>query len=144
MASHGIWLWPSFRNLRFRIVGLLILSVPTLCLKDPLMGYDTIYTELLTVSVVRWNKFPECCQLKDKKNFPLTINNYLLKRNGVAIIYTICIFKEIVSLSVVFERQTNRISGDWSFSILLNFSESEALTREVLVHEEIFLLSCLR
>ena len=63
-----------------------------MCLKDPQMEDDTIYPELpLSVAVICWNKLPACWQLKDKKNSPLTINNYLLKHNGVTIIY-----KEIV------------------------------------------------
>ena len=85
-----LWSWFCDKNLRFRVVGSSTLSVPTLCLKNPLMGDDTIYLGLLqTVQVVRWSKLPRCWQLKDKKNSRLTINNYLLKHNGVAIIYTI-------------------------------------------------------
>ena len=77
----------------FRLVGLSTPSVPTLCLKDLLLGDDTIYPELLlTVGVDRWNKLPVCWELKDKKNSPLTIDNYLLKHNGVTILYTIYIY----------------------------------------------------
>ena len=39
-------------------------------------------------AVVRWNKLPGTWQLKDLKNSPLTINNYLLKLYGVKITHT--------------------------------------------------------
>ena len=45
---------------------------------------------------------------------------------------------EIVSLFVVFERQTNEVSGWCSLFILLNFSESESLAGEALVLGKIF------
>ena len=93
------------------------------------MGDDTISLELLVVGVVCWNKLPMCWQLKDKKNSQLTIDNYLLKHNGVTIISTIyiyiCVCVEIVSLFVVFERQTNEVSGWCSLSMLLIFWERE-------------------
>ena len=69
------------------------LFVPTLCLKDPQMGNNTIHSELLTVGVVRWSKLPGC-----KKNSPLTISNYLLKHIGVTIIHRIYSLREIVAL----------------------------------------------
>ena len=51
------------------VVCLSIPSVPTLCLKDPQMGDDTIHLEfLLTVRLFHWSKLPGCPQLKDKKN----------------------------------------------------------------------------
>ena len=45
---------------------------------------------------------------------------------------------EIVSLFVVFERETNVVSGWCSLSILLSFSESEVFAGEALVLGEIF------
>ena len=48
-------------------------------LQDPLMRNDTIYPELQTTGGIRLNKLPECWQLKDRKNTPLTVKNYLLK-----------------------------------------------------------------
>ena len=83
---------PWFRDYHtcFRTVGLSVPSVPTLCLKGPLMGNDTIYPELLlTVEVFRWSKLPGCRELKDKKTSPLTIDNHLLKHISVTIIYPI-------------------------------------------------------
>ena len=57
----------------FRIVPLSILSVPTLCLKDPQTKNDTIYPEIiLTVGVTHWNKVIWVL------NSPSTINYYLL------------------------------------------------------------------
>ena len=47
------------------------------------------------IGVAHCNKLAVCWQLKDKKNFLLTINNYLLKHNGVTIyiyIWTLCHF----------------------------------------------------
>ena len=80
--------------MRFQVVCLSIPSVLTLCLKDRQMGDDIIYPELLLmVGVIHWNKLPKCGQLKDKKNSPLRINDYLLKHNGVTIIYSIYIVK---------------------------------------------------
>ena len=53
-------LWSLFRKrrqMRFLVVCLSILSVPTQSLKDPQIGNDTIHPELLpTVGVIRWNK----------------------------------------------------------------------------------------
>ena len=68
-------------HMRFQVVYLSIFFVPTLCLKDPLMGDDTIYLELLTVEVICWNKLPRCRQFKDKKN--------LLERIDITVIYPI-------------------------------------------------------
>ena len=95
-ACHVTLLWSYFGDyhMRLRIVCLSIRSLPTLCLKDPQMVNDTIHPELLTVRVVRWSKLPGSQQLKNKKNRLLTINNYLLKHNGVTIIYTIYIYIE--------------------------------------------------
>ena len=79
-----------------------ILSTPVtvLCLKDPQKGHNTIYTELLTVRVVRWNKLSGCWTLKYKKNSPWTDNKYLLKHNCITIILYIYIYiyiyKEII------------------------------------------------
>ena len=115
--------------MRFRLVCLLTFSVPMLCLKDPLMGDDIIYPELLTAGVICWIKFPGCWQLKNKKNYPSKISNYLLKHNGVTIIYIyiyiytyiyiyIYIYMKVVAF-VVFERQTIEIHGWSCFSMLL-------------------------
>ena len=90
--------------MRFRLIGLSTPSVPTLCLKDPLMGKDTIYPKLLlVVRVVCWNKLLGCWQLKDKKNSPLSINNYLLKHNVVTMIHTIYIY-----IYIYIERERER------------------------------------
>ena len=100
-ACHSTLLWHWFRDCltRFRVVCLSIPSVPTLCLKNQHMGNDTIHLELLlSVEVVRWSKLSGCRQLKDKKNSPLTINNYLLKRFGVTIIYSIYFSRAKLSL----------------------------------------------
>ena len=96
-------------------------------------GNDTIYSKLLlTAEVVCWNKLPRCWWLKDMKNYPLTINYYLLKHNGGILYIYIYIYIYILSLFVIFERQTNEVSGWWS-SILLNISEGEAFVGEALV-----------
>ena len=52
---------------------------------------DTIYSKLLTTRVVHWNKLPGCWQLKDKKS-TLSINNYLLKHNGIYTYLSIYIY----------------------------------------------------
>ena len=104
-VCHGTWLSPWFRDyfMHFQIVILSTPNVTTLCLKFTQMGDDTIYPELLlAVEVVCWNKLPGCWQLKDQKTL-LTINNYLSKYNGVTIINTIYLLREIVTF-VVFER----------------------------------------
>ena len=65
-------------------------SVPTLYLKDPRIRNDTINPEFLPmVRMVRWNKLSRCWQLKDEKNPPSTINNHLLERIGVTVIFPI-------------------------------------------------------
>ena len=74
------------------------------------------------------------------KNTPLTINNYLLKYNDVTVIHTIYTYMEVVVLLVVFERQTNEVSGWCSLSMLINFSASEAFVGEAFVHGEISFL----
>ena len=72
----------------FRVDCLSILSLPTLCLKDPQIGNGTIHQEFLqTFGVVRWSRLPGCRPLKYKKNSPLTSNNHLLKRIDVTITY---------------------------------------------------------
>ena len=58
--------------------SLSIFSVPTLCLKYPQVGNDTINPELLlTVRVVVGTNLLECWQFKNKKNSPSTISNHL-------------------------------------------------------------------
>ena len=117
--------------MRFQVVGLSTPSVLILCLKNPQMGDDTVYLQLLlTVGLVRWSKLHGCWQLKNKKNFPFTINNYLLKHNGVTIIYTIYSLREIVAF-VVFEKQLTEAFGWCSFSILFNLWEREAFAGEI-------------
>ena len=60
--------------MRFQIVYLSILSVPTLCLKDPQRGNDIIHPEhLLTVGVIRWNKVTEV--LVTQRPEELSVNN---------------------------------------------------------------------
>ena len=114
--------------------------MPTLYLKDQLKGDDTIYPELLTVGVVCWNKLSVYWQRNDMKNSPLTISNYLVKHNGVTMIYTIYKYTEIVPLFFVFERQANEVSGWCSLSMLLSFSESEVFAGETLALGEISFL----
>ena len=81
MAGNSSLLWPWLcdHHMCFQVVCLSIFSVPTLCLKDPQIGNDTIHLKLLIVGVVRW-------QLEDKKNSLSTINNHLLERIGVTVI----------------------------------------------------------
>ena len=67
--------------------------MPTLCLKDPQIGNGKT-----SDGVVCWNKLHVCWRFKDWKNSQLTINNYLLKHNGVTMIYTIYISREKLSL----------------------------------------------
>ena len=142
--------------MRFQVFCLIILSVPELCLNDPQMGDDTIYPEyLLTVGVIRWNKWPRCWQLKTRKTL-LRINNYSLKHYCERIIYIyiyIYIYIErerererekernycflfCFVLFDFFDRQTMEIFGWCSFSILFNFSESEVFAKEIsfLIH----------
>ena len=69
--------------MHFWLVVLSTPSMPTL-FERCTEGDDTIYLEL---RVVGWNKLARYWQLIDKKNSPLAINNYLLKHNGVTIIY---------------------------------------------------------
>ena len=103
-------------------------------------GDDAIYLEiLLLVGTIYWNKLFRCWQIKDKNYSLLTINNYLLKHNGVTIIYTIYLSRKIVTF-VVFERQIIKVFGWSSFSILLNFSKSEAFARQALILGEISFL----
>ena len=135
--------------MHFWIVGLSTPSVPMLCLKDPLMEDDTIYLELLLIArMVCWKKLPGCCQLKDKKTSSLAITTlywnamvyisniyiytyiyiyiyilYILLSHHCVYIY-IYIYMEIVAF-VLFERQTNGVSGWCSLSMLLNFFGDE-------------------
>ena len=95
-------------------------------------GEDIIYPELLlAVEVVRWNKLLVCWQIKDKKNFLLTINNYLLKTQFPYIyIWKLCHFYCF--------RETDNWSIRWCcLFTLLNFSESEIFAWEALVLEVI-------
>ena len=109
--------------MRFRVVGLSIPSVPSLCLKDPQMGNNTIHQELLMpVGLVCRNKLPACRQFKDKKNFLLTINNYLLKFTDVTIIHPIYLWREIVALLSRYE--------DIHCSECIQFCSSHRSTRE--------------
>ena len=62
------------RQMRFQIVCLSIVSMPTLCLKDPLIEKDIIHPELLlVVGVIRWNKVDWV--LETQKQGELFINN---------------------------------------------------------------------
>ena len=47
----------------------------------------SVHIFIQTVGMVCWKKLLVCWQLKDKKNSPLIINNYLLRLNDVTIIY---------------------------------------------------------
>ena len=93
-CGNGSLYQPSFcdQHMRFQVTCLSIPTVPTLCLKDPQLGNDTIYPNLL-LTVVHQSKLPWCWQLKDKKNYPLTINIYLLERIGETIMHLICLKK---------------------------------------------------
>ena len=94
-----LWPWYFDYQIHFRLVCLSIPSVPMISFKDQLMGNDTIHLEfLLTVEVVCWSKLSGVQSLKDKKNSPLTINNYLLKHIGVTILNPIYLWKEIAAL----------------------------------------------
>ena len=102
-------------TLCFRLVCLSTLIVPAMCLKGPHMGDDTIYPEIMMVRGFRWNNLSGCLQLKNKKNCLLTIDNYLLKHNGITIKYEMHIYiyiyiYGIMLFFVVFERQTNEVS----------------------------------
>ena len=67
--------------MNFQIVCLSIFSVLTLCLKEPQIGYDTIHLGLFpTVGEI---------QLKNKKNSPVTMNNHLLERISLTVIYSL-------------------------------------------------------
>ena len=74
-AGNGSLLWSSLRyyHMRLQIVWLSIPSVPTLCLKDPPIGNDTIHPDFLTVGVIRWNKVNWV--LATHKEEELSVNN---------------------------------------------------------------------
>ena len=107
----------------------------TLYLKDQQIEDSTIYLELLlTARVIRWNKLPRCWQLKDKKNFPLTIDDYSLKHNSLIRTYNI----QYIYIYIYMERETRREKSSLLlcmrgnelrylagavFSILFNFGE---------------------
>ena len=101
--------------MRFQLVGLSTPLMPTLCLEDSQMGDETIYPELLSVGVVRWNKLPGCWQPKYKKNSLLRINNYLLKHNGVTKIYVV----PSISFQTLFVLAFKIVVDSWTFSMLL-------------------------
>ena len=126
MASNSTLLLPWFSDFHvcFWVACLSIPSVPTLCLKDPQMGNDIFHPEcLLTVGMVRWSKLSGCWQLKDKKNSLLIINNYLLERTGVAIIYPKYLQREIVTL-------LSRYVGVYYYTDCIQFSSSHQRTRD--------------
>ena len=113
-ANHVTWFWSHFCNSqkRSRLVGLSAPYTPMLCLKDLLMEDDPIFTKLLrTVGVVSWNKLLECWQLKDKKNAPLAINNYLLKINSVTVIYTIYLYGNCLTFCVIWKKDRQKNEG---------------------------------
>ena len=106
------------------VSGSLVYQLPLCprCLKDPQMGYNTIYQVLLlTLGVVRWNKLPGRWKFKNKKNTPLTINNYLLKHDGVTTIY-IYIYIYMYYLFLLYLRvqlfYVTQFSGERGFSSL--------------------------
>ena len=83
-TNYSTMVWPGTNyntiacpvQIYFEIVCLLIFSVHTLSLKDPLIGNDTIHLEpLLTVGVICWTNLSGCWQIKNKKNSPSTISN---------------------------------------------------------------------
>ena len=128
-----LWTWFREYPMRFRVFGLSIPPVPTLCLKDPLMGDNTIYPEfLLTVEMIRWNKLPEFWQLKDKKNSPLKINNYLVKHIGVTRIYAIYLYREIVALlSRLRTEREITLKGIWTETLTILSRCSEGLSNRL-------------
>ena len=80
-------LWPLFHVFLGNLF--ISLSMLTLCLKDPQKGKDTVHPEiLLTVGVVCWCKLHGFWQLI-YENSPLMINNHLLERIVVTVIYPI-------------------------------------------------------
>ena len=126
--------------MRFRLVGLSTLLVPTLC---------KIHRWRMTLSIrdfLRrgWLVGTSCQGVdnsKTKKPSP-TINNYLLKHIGVTIIYTIYIYiyiyiyihlRKLSLLLWLRDRQLKHFAD----AILLNFSESEVFVGDVLVLGEI-------
>ena len=135
--------------MRFRVVGLSIPTVPTLCLKVPQMGNDIIYPKLLTVGLIHWNKSPGCRQLKDKKNSPLKINNYIVKQNGATIIYTIYIYRErergrekLSPLLCLRGRQLRYLAGA-VFFLSYSIFRRVRLERLLFLERFLFLFSCL-
>ena len=58
---------------------------------------STLRLFLRTVGVICWNKLRGCRQHKDKKNSPIKINNYLLKRIGLTIIYPMYLEKLLLN-----------------------------------------------
>ena len=70
----------------FRLISLSTPSVPKVCLKDSQIGDDNL-SETSDGRGGSLEQFAWVLASKDKKNSPLTINNYLLKYNSVTIIY---------------------------------------------------------
>ena len=99
----------------------------------------TIYPELLLVGVARWNKLLVCYQFKNKKNSPLTINNYLLKHNGVTIYIYIYLYGKCVAFCFIWETDKRGIWQVQSFYVTQMFGEWD-LAGEALVLGEISFL----
>ena len=125
LCCFGISLLPSFCDFHicFRIVCLSVSSVPSLSLKVPQIGNDSIYPELLMVVIAHWSQLSGC---HDNKNSPLTINNCLLEHIGVTIIDPIYLLREIVTL--LFSLQT----------VFLSFLEVQETEKELLIWTETF------
>ena len=135
MAGNGSLFWPWLRDYHIFSQGVCLSmpSVTTLCLKDPQMGDDTIYPELLTVGVSRWNKIRR--QLKDKKNSLLTIINYLMKHNDVTIIYTIYIY---IYIYIYILRERERVIEKLSLLLRLRGRKLTYLAGVVFLSYSIF------
>ena len=84
--------------------------------------------------MVRWNKLPGCWQLKDKKRSLLTTETQWYNNIYIYMWGWNCV------VCVVFERQTIEVSGWWSLSIQLNFTDSEAFAGEAFVLRDIYFL----
>ena len=92
---------------RFWVIGLSIPTVSTWCLKDLVMGNDTIYPywggllELVAKVLVA----------QKKGKLSVKSNNYLLKDKGITIIYKIYLLWEIVAFVVFVDRQLSYLAG---------------------------------
>ena len=95
------WSYPGNSAICVSRVYSLILSAPTLCLKDPLMSDDNLFgtfsdgrgDSLKQMAWVLPNQSQEKKKKKKKKSPPLTIKNHLLVH--ISVIYLIYINKNV-------------------------------------------------